>query len=114
MVETLDSTLSARLREHAGRKHLTESDLRGLTEQADGLARSLRAQIGESERRLRALTADETTGVTEIAGELRRVETLRPQLQETERLIDELEETARAVRTAWLLHQADAAARRLQ
>jgi predicted RNase H-like nuclease (RuvC/YqgF family) len=107
----LDSTLSARLREHAGREHLTESELRGLTEQADGLARSLRAQIRGSERRLRGLTADETMGVTEIADELRRVETLRPQLQETEQLIDELEETARAVRTAWLLHQADAARR---
>ena len=111
MTETLDSTLGARLRDLAGRGRLTESELRGLTEQADGLARSLRAQIRGSERRLRGLTADETTGVTEIADELRRVETLRPQLHETEQLIDELEETARAVRTAWLLHQADAARR---
>jgi hypothetical protein len=111
LAETLDSTLSARLRAHAGRKHLTESELRGLTDQADGLARSLRAQIRESERRLRGLAADETTGVAELAGELRRVETLRPQLEETEQLIEELQETARAVRTAWLLHQADAARR---
>ena len=111
MAEALDSTLGARLREIAGRESLTESELRELTRQADGWARTLRAQIRASERRLRRLTADSSSGFAELADELRRVERLRPQLEEADTLVDELEQTARALRTAWLLGQADSARR---
>ena len=108
MAERLDFTLSARLREIVGRGSLTETQLRELTARADGRARALRAQIRESEERLRRLTADGSSGVAEMADELRRVETLRPQLGEVEALVAELETTARELRTAWLLRQADA------
>ena len=111
MEDALDSTLGARLREIAGRESLTESELRELTGQADGWARALRAQIRASERRLRRLTADSSSGFAELADELRRVEALRPQLEEADTLVDELEQTARALRTAWLLGQADSARR---
>ena len=46
--------------------------------------------------------------MTELAVELRRLETLRPQLEQTESLAVELETKARELRTAWLLRQADA------
>jgi hypothetical protein len=109
LAERLDSTLGARLREIVGRGSLTETELRELTAQADGWARTLRAQILASEQRLRRLIADGSSGVAELADELRRVETLRPQLAEMEALVAELETTARELRTAWLLGQADAA-----
>ena len=108
MAERLDSTLSARLRHTVARGRPTETELRELTAQADGFARALHAQIRASERRLRRLTADGTSGVAEIADELRRVESLRPQLVEVEGLLAELEQTARELRTAWLLSQAEA------
>lgn len=109
MAERIDSTLIARLREIVSRGRLTESELREAIASADGWARVLRAQIRASERRLRRLTADSTSGVAEIADELRRLETLKPQLEETEALAAELETTARELRTAWLLGQAEAA-----
>jgi hypothetical protein len=109
VAERIDSTLITRLLETVGRGNVTESELRDLAARADGHARALRAQIRASERRLRGLTADDTAGVAEIADELRRIETLRPQLQETEALLDELEQTARELRTAWLLRQAEGA-----
>ena len=77
MAETLDTTLVARLRETVARGNLTEAELRELSSQTDDLARALRAQIRDSERRLRRLTADGTSGVSEIADELRRVESMR-------------------------------------
>lgn len=107
LAERLDSTLSARLRQTVARGRLTETELRELSAQADDLAGALRAQIRASERRLRRLTADDTSGVAEIADELRRVESLRPQLGQVEELVADLEQTARELRTAWLLGQAD-------
>jgi hypothetical protein len=108
LAERLDSRLIARLRETVARESLTEAELRDLSSQADGWARSLRAQIRASERRVRQLTADETSGVAEIADELRRLELLRPQLAQVEEIGAELEKRARELRTAWLLAQADA------
>ena len=107
MAGTLDSALTARLRETIDRGRLTETEIRDLTEQADGWARTLRAQIRASEQRLRRLTTDASSGVAEIADELRRQEALRPQLVETEAIVAELETTARELRTAWLLGQAE-------
>lgn len=105
----LDFTLTRRLREVAARDRLTESELRDAIEGADGWARALRAQIRASEQRLRRLYADSTSGVAEIADEMRRLETLKPQLEETEALAERMETTARELRTAWLLGQAQAA-----
>jgi hypothetical protein len=85
----------------AGRERLPELVIR----------QTLRAQIRASERRLRRLTADSSSGFAELADELRRAEALRPQLEEADRLVGELEQTARALRTARLLAQAGPARR---
>jgi hypothetical protein len=108
VAETLDSALTARLREVLASGSATETDLRELTVQGDGWARTLRAQIQASERRLRKLNADPASAITAIAEELRRVETLRPQLREVRSLLAELEARGRELRTAWLLRQAGA------
>ncbi len=109
MAERLDYRLTRRLREIVARDSLTESELREAMTSADGWVRALRAQIRASEQRLRRLHADETSGVSEIADELRRLETLKPQLEEAESLAARLETMARELRTAWLLGQAQAA-----
>jgi hypothetical protein len=109
LAERLDFRLTTRLREIVSRERLTESELREAIASADGWARALRAQIRASEQRVRRLNADPTSGVAEIADELRRLELLKPQLEETEGISAELEKTARKLRTAWLLGQAEAA-----
>jgi hypothetical protein len=107
LTETLDFALTVRLREVLGDSPATEAELRTLTEQADGWARALLAQIEASERRLGELTSDPASPIADMAGELRRVETLRPELEELRSLLTRLEERARELRTAWLLHQAE-------
>jgi hypothetical protein len=102
--EQLDSTLTARLRE-ALASPATETELRNLCEQADAWARALQAQVEASERRLRQLTADPSTSLTQITAELRRVETLSPELTELRALLSGLDDRARELRTAWLRHQ---------
>ena len=105
MLDPLYSALSARLREVLADQPATESRLRALAEEADAGIRALEAQIRGSERRLRVLTADAASSLTEIASELRRVETLRPELIELTSLQGELERRARELRTQWLLSQ---------
>jgi len=105
--ETLDSALTARLREILASGSVTETDLRELTAQGDGWARTLRGQIRASERRLFALNADPGSPISEIAEELRRIETLRPQLGELRSLLADLEARGRELRTAWLLGQTE-------
>ncbi len=102
MAQTLDSRLTARLRQVLARESLTETELRELNEQADGWARTLEAQIQAGERRLARLTADPASPITEIAEELRRVESLRPELGRVRDLLADLETRARELRTAWL------------
>jgi hypothetical protein len=102
MARTLDSALTARLREVVAGGSVTEAELRELTEQADGWARSLQAQISAGERRLAKLTADPAGSMVEIADELRRVESLRPELGEVRGLLADLETRARELRAAWL------------
>ena len=108
MAETLDSALTARLRAVLASGSVTETDLRELSAKGDGWARTLRGQIRSSERKLRALNADPASPITEIAEELRRVETLRPQLAELRSLLADLEARGRELRTSWLLGQAEA------
>lgn len=86
----------------------TEADLRELTAEGKGRARSLAAQIRASEQRLRKLDADPASPISAIAEELRRVEALRPQLREVRELLVDLDVRGRELRTAWLLDQADA------
>jgi DNA repair exonuclease SbcCD ATPase subunit len=107
--EPLDFALIKRLREVRDRRPATESELRALTEQADAWARAVSAQIQASERRIRRLTANPASSLAQIAGELRRVEKLRPQLNEVRSLLTDLEERARQLRTEWLLSQATSA-----
>ncbi len=109
--EPLAPPLTSRLREVLGDRPATESELRTLAEQAEALARTLQAQVQASEGRLSRLSTDPAAPLTDIAAELRRVETLRPELDEVRSLIGDLEDRARELRTAWLLRQADSARR---
>lgn len=84
---------------------MTEADLRMLRDQAHGWALLLRSQIDASERRLDAAVADPSASLTEVATELRRVETLRPELSELQSLLAHLDRRARELRTAWLRNQ---------
>jgi len=109
MPEPLDFALIKRLREVLDRRPATESELRTLAEQADAWARTLTGQLEASERRLRRLNSNPASSLAQIAGELRRVERLRPQLDEVRSLLADLEKRAREVRTEWLLSQATSA-----
>jgi hypothetical protein len=81
---------------------MTETELRELSDQAGGWARTLDAQLRAGERRLAKLTSNPASPITRIAEELRRVEALRPELEDVRGLLDELEARARELRTAWL------------
>lgn len=111
-MQTPDLALLERLREVLADQPVTETELRGLIEQADGLVRTLGAHMAGSERRLNELNADPDSSLTEIATELHRVEGLRPRLEEARALHAELEQRARALRTSWLLRQAEDQIRR--
>jgi len=104
---TPDLALLERLRDVLADQPVTETDLRVLIEQADGLVRTLGAHMAGSERRLNELTADPDSSLTEIATELHRVEGLRPRLEEARTLLADLETRARQLRTSWLLRQAE-------
>jgi hypothetical protein len=108
VAESLEFTLTARLREVLASGNPTEADLRELTTEGRNRARSLAARIRASEKRLRMLNADPSSPISAIAEELRRVETLRPQLFEVRELLADLDARGRELRTAWLLHQAEA------
>jgi hypothetical protein len=103
--ETLDFALLRRLRAVLGDQPATETELRTLGEQADAWARTLHAQTVASESRLDALAADSGTSLAEIAGELRRLATLRPALAEVTVLLAELETRTRTLRTEYLANQ---------
>ena len=109
MPDPLDFALIKRLREVLGSRPATESELRTLTEQADAWARTLNGQLEASERRIRRLNANPASSLAQLAGELRRVERLRPQLEEVRSLVTDLEGRARRLRTEWLLSQATSA-----
>ena len=90
-----------------GNQPVTETELRGLIEQANGLVRTLGAHMAGSERRLTELTEDPDSSLKEIATELHRVEGLRPRLEEARSLLADLETRARELRTSWLVRQAE-------
>ena len=107
--EPLDFALIRRLREVLDRRPATETELRTLKEQAEGWQRAVSGQLEASERRLLRLNANPASSLAQIAGELRRVEKLRPQLDEVRSLLGDLESRARELRTEWLLSQATSA-----
>jgi hypothetical protein len=104
--EPLDFALIKRVREVLDRRPATETELRSLKEQAEAWERTVNGQLQASERRLLRLNANPASSLAQIAGELRRVENLRPQLNEVRSLLVDLEIRAREVRTEWLLSQA--------
>ena len=112
MAQTLNSALTARLRDVLGDRPSTEAELRSLSEEADAWARTLRAQIESSEEKVRRMSADPHGPLAPIASELRRIESLRPELVEVTSLMDELERRARTMRTEWLMRQVDSGRRR--
>jgi chromosome segregation ATPase len=105
VTEPLDFALIKRLREVLDSRPATETELRTLTEQAEAWARTITGQLEASERRLTRLNANPSSSLAQIAGELKRVEKLRPQLEEVRTLLSDLEQRARQVRTEWLLSQ---------
>lgn len=107
MVLQPDLVLLERLREVLDDQPVTETELRTLIEQADGLVRTLGAHIAGSERRLDELTDDPESSLREIAVELSRLEGLRPRWDQARTLLNDLETRARELRTSWLLHQAE-------
>ncbi|HKP19081.1 MAG TPA: hypothetical protein VJT84_11420 [Gaiellaceae bacterium] len=108
MPETVDSALAARLRQVLVSGSVTESELRELTDQAAGWQRALEAQVAAGEQRLSHLAGDSRSSIIDIAEELRRVESLRPELAEVRGLLVELESRARELRAAWLRAATDA------
>ena len=109
MPQPLDFALIKRLREVLDDRPATETELRLLKEQAEAWARTIGSQLKSSERRIRRLNQTPASSLAQIAGELKRVEKLRPQLHEVRGLIVELEQRSREVRTEWLLSQATSA-----
>jgi hypothetical protein len=107
VAETPDLALLERLRDVVADRPVTETELRGLIDQADGLVRTLGAHIAGSESRLAELSAHSDSSLAEIAAELHRVDELRPRLEEARSLSADLEIRARELRTTWLLRQAD-------
>ena len=107
MAQLPDLALLERLREVLADQPVTETELRALIEQADGLVRTLGAHIAGSERRLDELTEDPESSLREIALELSRVDGLRPRLEQARSLHRDLEARARELRTSWLLHQGE-------
>jgi phage-related tail protein len=108
--EKLDLALVKRLREVVGGAPAIESELRSLADQAGGWARATEAQLHAAELRLAKLNADPTSELSEMATEIRRVETLSTELEEARSLVTGLEQRTRELRTAWLKHHAESAA----
>ena len=109
---TPDLALLDRVRDVLADRPVTETELRALGEQIDGLVRVLGAQLDSSEARLTELANRPESSLTGIADELVRIEALRPRLEEARSLLTDLERRARELRTSWLIQQADDALRR--
>ena len=103
-----DLAVVERLRAVLASERVTETELRELIDQADGLVRTLTAHVTGSEHRLSELVADADAPLADMASELHRIELLRPQLDEARALAAELETRARELRTSWLVRQAAA------
>jgi hypothetical protein len=107
--DRLDLALTKRLRAIVGGEPATESELRGLADQAGGWERAVAAQLRAAEDRLGRLNADAASPLAEMAGEIRRVEALKRELDEARSLLAGLDERTRELRTAWLKDHAASA-----
>jgi signal transduction histidine kinase len=105
-VPELPEELLTRLRQIVTGRKVTESELRAVVAEAEGMVRLLAARVEASERRLTELSRDPESSLSDTAGELRRVEALRPTLEELRGLRAALEVRARELRSQWLLHRA--------
>ncbi len=105
--EKLDLALVRRLRQVVAGEVATESELRTLADEADGLVRSTTAQLHGAEGRLAELNSNPASRLAAIATEVRRVEALSRELAEARRLVHGLERRTRELRTAWLKQHAD-------
>ena len=105
--EKLDLALVRRLRQVVGGEVATESELRTLADEADGLVRATAAQLHSAEGRLAELNGNPASPLAAIAAEVRRVDALSRELAEARRLVDGLERRTRELRTAWLKQHAD-------
>ena len=100
--DTLDLTLTRRLREVIAGAASTESELRVLAEQGETLVHELDASIRASESRLGTLASEPGAELAEMAAELRRVERLRVELADIEAALVAFEGRARGLRGKWL------------
>lgn len=107
MPNSPDTALVERLRQVLADEPVTETELRELIEQADGLVRALDAHVSGSEQRVAELAQVPDASLAEIAAELHRAGTLRPRLDEARGLLADLEARARELRTSWLLRQTE-------
>jgi phage shock protein A len=105
--EQLEMGLVERLRQVVAGQVATEPELRTLADQADGWERTTRGRLQAAEGRLTALNADPASPLTEIATEVRRVDSLSRELGVIRELIEGLERRTRELRTAWLKHHAE-------
>jgi hypothetical protein len=100
--DTLDQTLTRRLKEIIAGDTSTEAELRLLGERGDALERSLAASVSSSERRLAALAGDTAAEVAELAAELRRVDRLRVELKHVRETLAALDLRAHVLRGEWV------------
>ena len=102
VTETLDFALKARLRAVLGRRSVTESVLRKLTEEGAACALILEARLARSERSLAELSSDPASSLAAIAAEVRTINELKPDLDELHTLLADLDAHARELRASWL------------
>jgi uncharacterized membrane protein YccC len=112
--DRLDLALTKRLREIVAGDPTTESELRALADQAGGWERAVTAQLRAADERLGQLNGDPASRLAEMAGEIRRVETLTRELDEARSLLAGLEARTRELRTSWLKYHAESVRPRTQ
>jgi hypothetical protein len=100
--DTLDLTLTRRLKEVVAGAESTEAELRILAEQGEAFARALDASLHTSEARLGELASEPGADIAELASELRRAERLRAELADTRAALAAFDERARVLRGKWL------------
>ena len=102
MTVTLDSTLKERLHEVLGSRTVTEATLRRLSEEGAACTLILDARLAGHERRMKELSADPTSSLSDIAAEVRSINELRPDVAELHELLGRLAVHARELRASWL------------
>ncbi len=107
MTQTPDLVLLERLREVLADQPVTETELRVLIEQADGLVRTLGAHMAGSERRLNELTPIRTARSPRSLRSCTGSKACGRGSTKLGTLLRDLEARARELRTSWLIRQAE-------